>query len=404
MEAYKFYLDGLLLPVTPGKLTIKVANKNKTIDLISGDVAGVIKKAGLSKITFSFLLPARQEEFAVYDSGFKAPDVYLSKLETLKQSLKPFLFQVLRDGSYATSFTVSLEDYDMVEDAKSYGRDVYVSVTLQQYKSTVTKTVTFSDNTTSSTKEATVSTPARDTTGKTQTSTYTIKSGDCLWNIAKKYLGNGSRWTEIYQLNKTTLEAAAKKMGRASSSNGHWIYPGTVLTLPSGTTSTGTSTAATKATTTTTATKNVGKVTALYTSEEATILAKIMYNEARGIKSRTEIACIAWTILNRFDAGYGKSIKAVATAKNQFAYTSGAKTVSDYGYDLIALAKDVGDRYSKEKAGYTGVGRVLPKGYYWYYGDGSHNYFFNNYQKFMACVKARKYVGGGWNYSLASPY
>ena len=38
---------------------------------------------------------------------------------------------------------------------------------------------------------------------------------------------------EIYELNKDTIEAAAKKYGRSSSSNGWWIYPGTVLQLPS---------------------------------------------------------------------------------------------------------------------------------------------------------------------------
>ena len=36
----------------------------------------------------------------------------------------------------------------------------------------------------------------------------------------------------IYSLNKTAIEAAAKKYGRSSSSNGWWIYPGTVLKLP----------------------------------------------------------------------------------------------------------------------------------------------------------------------------
>ena len=38
---------------------------------------------------------------------------------------------------------------------------------------------------------------------------------------------------EIYELNKDTIEAAAKKYGRSSSSKGWWIYPGTVLQLPS---------------------------------------------------------------------------------------------------------------------------------------------------------------------------
>lgn len=62
--------------------------------------------------------------------------------------------------------------------------------------------------------------------------TYTIKSGDCLWNIAKKFYGNGSKWTTIYNANKSTIEARAKKAGKKSSSNGHWIYPGTVLVIP----------------------------------------------------------------------------------------------------------------------------------------------------------------------------
>ena len=31
---------------------------------------------------------------------------------------------------------------------------------------------------------------------------------------------------------KAAIEAAAKKYGRSSSSNGWWIYPGTVLKLP----------------------------------------------------------------------------------------------------------------------------------------------------------------------------
>ena len=57
--------------------------------------------------------------------------------------------------------------------------------------------------------------------GWSKTTTYTVKSGDCLWNIAKKYLGDGSRYTEIYNLNKDKIK------------NPNLIYPNQVLTLPS---------------------------------------------------------------------------------------------------------------------------------------------------------------------------
>lgn len=36
--------------------------------------------------------------------------------------------------------------------------------------------------------------------------TYTVKKGDTLWDIAKKYLGSGSRWKEIYNLSGFTSQ------------------------------------------------------------------------------------------------------------------------------------------------------------------------------------------------------
>lgn len=130
-----------------------------------------------------------------------------------------------------------------------------------------------------------------------------------------------------------------------------------------------------------------------YTATDATMMARVMYLEARGIRSKTEIACIGWTVLNRVDAKFQASIAAVITAPNQFAYRASAPTTSDYGYSLVALATDVLDRWSREKAGQTNVGRVLPKDYLWYAGDGKHNYFRNAYRG-----------GTRWNFSLPSPY
>ena len=134
-----------------------------------------------------------------------------------------------------------------------------------------------------------------------------------------------------------------------------------------------------------------------YNSDDAVMMARTMWNESRGIQSKTEIACVGWTALNRVDAGaaagFRDTLSGVLTQANQFAYTASAPTTSDYGYNLVELATDVLDRWSREKAGQTNVGRVLPKDYKWYAGDGKHNYFRNQYQG-----------GTRWNYSLPSPY
>jgi nucleoid-associated protein YgaU len=111
------------------------------------------------------------------------------------------------------------------------GDDVLVSFTLKEYKEygvTVISTASTTKPTTTSTAEKPRSTASKDTSIKS----YTVKSGDCLWNIAKSHYGNGADWKKIYDANKSTIESAAKSHGKQSSSNGHWIYPGTKLTIP----------------------------------------------------------------------------------------------------------------------------------------------------------------------------
>lgn len=53
---------------------------------------------------------------------------------------------------------------------------------------------------------------------KEATDSYTVKSGDCLWNIAQKYLGSGSRYMEIAELNNIE--------------NPDLIYPGQEFLIP----------------------------------------------------------------------------------------------------------------------------------------------------------------------------
>lgn len=87
---------------------------------------------------------------------------------------------------------------------------------------------------------ATVDTePPEDETERSEpeTTSYTIKSGDNLWKIAQKFLGKGSRWKEIYELNKDIIESVAKERWKRAgknrdSENGHWIFPGTVIKIP----------------------------------------------------------------------------------------------------------------------------------------------------------------------------
>lgn len=128
-----------------------------------------------------------------------------------------------------------------------------------------------------------------------------------------------------------------------------------------------------------------------YTEEDVVIAAKIIYRESRGIASDTEKACVVWTICNRVDAGLtGKTFHEVATYPGQFAYIEDTPVWDELYY----IAKDVLSRWNREKNGELNVGRVLPREYMWYRGDGAHNYFRDAYNGNFHI----------WDYSLESPY
>lgn len=61
---------------------------------------------------------------------------------------------------------------------------------------------------------------------------YIVKQGDTLWDLAKTFYGDSTKYSDIYIANKEKIEEEAKKRGKASSSNGYWIFPGTELVIP----------------------------------------------------------------------------------------------------------------------------------------------------------------------------
>jgi LysM repeat protein len=235
-NGYDFYFDtpyGLLtFPITPSELTINVGSNNKVINLINEGDINILKSPSLIEVEFEARFPMRKFPYSREVSDFQS---YFDKFKELKEQKKSFRFIVSRTTlknkrSWDTNLLVALEDFELKESADE-GDDVLVSFTLKEYKEygvVIHSTANSSKPTTTSTAEKPRSTASKDTSTKS----YTVKSGDCLWNIAKSHYGNGADWTKIYNANKNTIESAAKKHGKQSSSNGHWIYPNTVLTIP----------------------------------------------------------------------------------------------------------------------------------------------------------------------------
>ena len=220
---YYFYLDKLLLPIAPEKLQLKIGNNNKTLTLINEGEINILKKAKLTEIDFDILLPNVKYPFATYNNSFQNASYFLENIEKLKTSEKPFQFIVSRkmpNGKilFDTNIKVSLEDYTRSEEAEE-GFDVKVTIKLKQYKDYSTKTVQITIKQ-ERPRPVVVQTPSRPATTAPTTRTYTVVRGDCLWNIAKKYYGNGSQYTKIYNANRDKIK------------NPSLIYPGQVFVIP----------------------------------------------------------------------------------------------------------------------------------------------------------------------------
>lgn len=224
--AYHLFLGSMLYPVTPSKIDVKIKGQNKTLTLINDTVVNVLKNPGLTEISFDLLLPNVPYRFATYDIkyGFRDASFYLAHMEWLKTSKKPFRFLLTRympSGRYLfdTNMSVSLENYTIKEDAKQ-GLDVIVSVTLKQYVEYGTKIVKVLTSDGTASIEKTRETENSPAPSENSVKTHTVTGDDTLWNIAKMYYGDGSKYTLIYEANKDKI------------ANPSVIREGQVLTIP----------------------------------------------------------------------------------------------------------------------------------------------------------------------------
>lgn len=128
------------------------------------------------------------------------------------------------------------------------------------------------------------------------------------------------------------------------------------------------------------------------TDEEFEIMTKILYREARGVKSKARQAAVIWCILNRVDDGqWGDTIKEVAIYPGQFAWIPDTPV----DQELRMLVADVCERWNLEKAGAIDVGRTLPRDYLFFHSNEDHTE-----NLFTQVYKGTDY----WDWSLPSPY
>ncbi len=215
--AYYFFLGDIMLPVPPDKMTLKIQNKNKTINLINEGEVNIIKSPGLTEISFDARLPSVNYPFANYDTSlsdslgssllgssfsFKKAEFFMSSFREMKVTKSPFRliiarmtpqFQMLSD----TNVLVTLEEYNNNEDAKN-GFDVIAPLRFKQYRHFGTKELV---KTTNANGEEVYTVKENRLSTKQVPRVYQIRNEQSIWEVCKRVSGGSLNWRTIAGLN-----------------------------------------------------------------------------------------------------------------------------------------------------------------------------------------------------------
>lgn len=198
-------------PMAPERIKVKCATRFLSYDIMNTGEHKIPLGEELCQFDWDGLLPGGARRGAPYVLAYENPEVIQGKFSIWRNRGMKLLLTV---PGTPINHAVYLSDYQC-EYAGGVG-DIAYSIHFVVAKDIIVgtedKAAGQSGGGVKTTTPAANPAPAK---------TYTVKSGDSLWKIAQKYLGSGSRWQEIYEMNKGTV-----------GKNPNLIYPGQVYNLP----------------------------------------------------------------------------------------------------------------------------------------------------------------------------
>lgn len=256
---YQIWLEAngqkLLLPVNPEKFDVKVSGNNQSVTVAELGEIVFPQSPKAAVLSFSSFFPATsfrgcqyasQESMAdvgdyngdgvvnVRDMAAKAratknltsasitvgsntmkvmPHFCINFILSIMKSKVPVKI-VITECDWIRHMTI--ESFNYSQGGLAVG-DYSYSISFKEYRTVTLKKI----NINTATGKATVSSAPKRVSNTVRPKTYTVRSGDKIYTIAKKYYGDISDYRKIYEANK-------KQIG----SNPNRIKVGMVLTLP----------------------------------------------------------------------------------------------------------------------------------------------------------------------------
>lgn len=202
------------IPVLPAKLNVSSPGKNERVTVLELGEVLLLRKKGLRILSWESFFPVSKAPYTV--GQIRDPVSIVQAIQKARDQKSPVRF-LITGTDLDCNLRMGIDSFEYEERSGELG-DLYYTIKLYEWKDISPKRIVLPEK-----KEEPAKTqePERPGTPEQTSKTYTVKSGDCLWNIAKKFYGKGSDYTKIYNANKGKI-----------GSNPNLIYPGQVFTIP----------------------------------------------------------------------------------------------------------------------------------------------------------------------------
>lgn len=202
------------IPVLPAKLNVSSPGKNERVTVLELGEVLLLRKKGLRILSWESFFPVSKAPYTV--GQIMDPVSIVQAIQKARDQKSPVRF-LITGTDLDCNLRMGIDSFEYEERSGELG-DLYYTIKLYEWKDISPKRIVLPEK-----KEEPAKTQEPERPGKPeQTSkTYTVKPGDCLWNIAKAIYGKGSDYTKIYNANKGVI-----------GSNPNLIYAGQVFTIP----------------------------------------------------------------------------------------------------------------------------------------------------------------------------
>ncbi|MBP1906801.1 LysM repeat protein [Paenibacillus turicensis] len=194
--------EAIEFPLLPEKIEVNESGNSKSYEISKLGEVNVIKTKKLAEISFNSMFPANWFPACNVDQGalFKPSHYIVDKITKWRESKQPMRL-VFTGGPMNINLPVSIEKFTWAEEGGAVG-DIKYSISFKEYKFYSAKKVEVVKPTaTTATPTVKKKTAAKRPNTKVKPKTYTLVKGDNLWKVAKKFLGDGSKYKQIQKLN-----------------------------------------------------------------------------------------------------------------------------------------------------------------------------------------------------------